>query len=81
MRGNCRSRLLAKCLFVVGIIHADAQDPGVQALIEIQISIVRLHLARSGRGEGGREERHDQMVLPVVVLVIIHQPVFGSRAA
>ena len=59
------------------IVHADAQNPGVQALIEIQISIVRLHLARSGRGEGGREEGHDQMMLPEVILVIVNQPILG----
>ena len=62
-----------------GIIHADAQHLGVQALIEIELSIVRLHLPRSGRGEGRREKGHHQMVLSEIVFGIIHQPILGGR--
>jgi len=54
------------------IIHTDTHDPGVQALVEIEIPVMRLHLARSDRGEGGREEGHDQVILPVIIFVIVN---------
>ena len=66
-----------KVLVRYGIIHADAQDLGVQALIEIKVSIVRLHLSRSDRGEGGWKEGHHEVMLPIVVLVVIHEAVLG----
>ena len=59
------------------IIHTDAQDPGVEALIEIKLSIMRFHLSRSNGCESSREEGHDEMVFSIVVLVIIHQPILG----
>jgi len=41
------------------IILADAQDPGVKALIEIEISLMPIHFPRSDRGKGCREEGHN----------------------
>jgi len=60
-----------------GIIHAGTQDLGVEALIEIEFSVVRLHLPRSDRGEGCREKRDDQVVFPEIVLAVMDQPVLG----
>jgi hypothetical protein len=54
------------------IIHADAQDPGAEGLIEIKVSLMPIHLARSDGGKGSREESDDQMMLPIVILIIIY---------
>jgi hypothetical protein len=38
------------------VISTDAQDPGVEAVIEVEIPLMALHLARSDGGEGRWEE-------------------------
>ena len=50
------------------------QNPGVEALIEIEVSLMRVHLPRSDRGERRGEERDDQVVLSIIIGVVVNQP-------
>ena len=76
-KGKLKIQTLGEVRIRNRIVHADAQNPGVQALVEIEFSVMRLHLPRSDRGEGGGKECHDQMVFSVIIAVVIHQFAFG----
>jgi hypothetical protein len=75
--GKIEIQTLGKIRVCDGIIHAGTQDLGVEALIEIEFSIVRLHLPRSDGGKGCREKRDDQVVFPEIVLAVMDQSVLG----
>ena len=73
------SKLLPQYFKVDYIIDTDTQNPGVEAVIEGEIPLMTLHLARSDGGVGCREEGDDQMVLPVILIGIVDGPIMGRR--
>jgi len=60
------------------IVTADARDAGVEAVIEIQVSLVTLHFPRSDRGECSREESQDKMMSTVIAAVVVSQVILAG---
>ena len=57
------------------IIYTDAHDPGVEAVIEVEVPLMTLHLARSDRRKSSREKGDDQVKLSIIFIRIVDQPV------
>jgi hypothetical protein len=75
-------KVAQQAFLVVRIEHLDAahsaHDPGVEALIEVKIPLMALHLARSDGGEGSRKEGDDQMVFPIVLTQVADESIMGG---
>ena len=52
-----------------------AHDLGIEAVIEVEVPLMPLHLPRSDRGEGRREEGDDQVMFAVDIAIIRKQAV------